>query len=345
MKTSDFNYCLPAELIAQKPIESRDSSRLIVVDRGVNKIEHKTFRDIAEFLQAGDCLVINDTRVLPARLKGVKDKTGGKAEIFLLTELKEGRWEALVKPGRRLQPGTKVIFKDGILIGEIEGRLSGGKRIVRFEYEGNFKEILKKVGEVPLPPYVHRSLKEPERYQTIYSKEEKSVAAPTAGLHFTPVFMDELKEKGVRFATVTLEVGLDTFRPVKTENIEEHEIHKERFKLTEESADIINKTILKGKRVVAVGTTSVRVLESSAIQSQKKKYVVKAGGGVTDLFIYPGYEFKIVDALITNFHLPKSTLLMLVSAFAGHDLIMRAYKEAIDKKYRFFSFGDAMLII
>jgi len=345
MITSDFNYCLPTELIAQEPIEPRDSSRLMIVNRGVNKIEHKTFRDIPEFLQMGDCLIINDTRVLPARLKGVKDKTGGKAEVFLLTELKEGWWEALVKPGRRLQPGTKVIFGNGILIGNIEERLPDGGRIVRFEYEGNFKDVLSRVGEVPLPPYVHRNLKEPERYQTIYSKEEKSVAAPTAGLHFTPNLIKEIKGRGIRFATVTLDVGLDTFRPVKTENVEEHEIHKERFKLTKESANIINETILEGKRVVAVGTTSVRVLESSAIQSQKKRYVVNASEGIADLFIYPGYEFKIVDTLVTNFHLPKSTLLMLVSAFAGQDLIMRAYKEAIDKRYRFFSFGDAMLIV
>jgi len=345
MRTSDFNYCLPTELIAQEPIEPRDSSRLMIVNRGANKIEHKTFRDVPEFLQMGDCLVINDTRVLPARLKGVKDKTGGKAEVFLLTELKEGWWEALVKPGHRLQPGTKVIFGNGILIGNIEERLPDGGRIVRFEYEGNFKDVLSRVGEVPLPPYVHRNLKEPERYQTIYSKEEKSVAAPTAGLHFTPNLIKEIKRRGIRFATVTLDVGLDTFRPVKTENVEEHEIHKERFKLTKESANIINETILEGKRVVAVGTTSVRVLESSAIQSQKKRYVVNASEGIADLFIYPGYEFKIVDTLVTNFHLPKSTLLMLVSAFAGQDLIMRVYKEAIDKRYRFFSFGDAMLIV
>ncbi len=352
MKTSDFNYLLPAELIAQEPVEPRDSSRLMIVNRGVNKIEHKTFKDLPEYLQTGDCLIINDTRVLPARLKGVKDKTGGKAEVFLLTELKEGWWEALVKPGRRLQPGTKVIFGNGILIGNIEERLPDGGRIIRFEYEGNFKDVLSKVGEVPLPPYVHRNLKEPERYQTIYSKEEKSVAAPTAGLHFTPNLIEKIKEKGIKFATVTLEVGLDTFRPVKTENVEEHEIHKERFKLTKESANIINETILEGKRVVAVGTTSVRVLETAAINgresgvgSLKKKYLVKESEGITDLFIYPGYEFKIVDTLVTNFHLPKSTLLMLVSAFAGRDLMVKAYNEAIDRRYRFFSFGDAMLVI
>ncbi|HDP70285.1 MAG TPA: tRNA preQ1(34) S-adenosylmethionine ribosyltransferase-isomerase QueA [Actinobacteria bacterium] len=366
MKTSDFDYQLPAELIAQEPVELRDSSCLMVVCRNTGSIEHKIFRELPEFLEEGDCLVVNDTRVLPARLIGVKNKTGGKAEVFLLTELKEGYWEALVKPGRRLQPGVKVIFGDGLLTGNIEKRLSGGKRIVFFEHEGNFRDILKTVGEVPLPPYITRSPENPERYQTVYARNERSVAAPTAGLHFTPNLIEKIKEKGIKFATVTLEVGLDTFRPVKTENVEEHEIHKEHFELSQESADIINETIRKRKKVVAVGTTSVRVLEAAAINNREsacspllaasgagrrgvgsleRKYLVKESEGVTDLFIYPGYEFKIVDALITNFHLPKSTLLMLVSAFTGNNLIMRAYNEAIDKKYRFFSFGDAMLII
>lgn len=348
MKTSDFDYQLPSELIAQEPIEPRDASRLLVLDRKKQSITHGKFRNLSEFLNEGDCLVINNTRVLPARLKGQKYKTGGKAEVLLLRQLNGLIWEALVKPGRRLQKGARIVFGDGELVGLIEDSLKRGKRVISFECKGDFFEILHRLGEVPLPPYVHKPLRDEERYQTIFAwGKEESVAAPTAGLHFTPSLIEVLKVKGVRFAEISLSIGLDTFRPIATELVENHKIHTEYFKLGKDSAEKINNTIIEGKRVIAVGTTSVRVLETVAEKTSEHKrgYLVKPKEGWTDLFIYPGYKFKIVDTLITNFHLPRSSLLLLVCAFAKKNLIFKAYNEAIEAGYRFFSFGDAMLIV
>jgi len=340
MRTEEFDYKLPKELIAQDPVEPRDSSRLMVIYRDSGKIEHRIFREIEEYLRPGDCLVINNTKVIPARLMGYKAGTGGKVEIFLLAEVEKDLWEALVRPGRRLQPGAQVILGDGKVIAKIEKRLSGGERLVSFSYEGDFNKLLEELGKVPLPPYITKPLDGLDRYQTIYAKEWGSVAAPTAGLHFTPELMQRLEKKGVITVAVTLRVGIDTFRPVREEFIEDHKMHSELYSVTEEAALVINEAKKRGDRVVAVGTTSVRVLETAGRTGE-----IKPGTGNTSLFIYPGFKFKAVDAIITNFHLPKSTLLMMVAAFCGKDLIMKAYKEAVRKNYRFYSFGDAMLIL
>lgn len=341
MKLKDFWYELPEHLIAQNPAERRDMSRLLVVDREKRSIEHRIFKDISLYLEPGDCLVINNTRVIPARLLGKKEGTGGKIEFVLLKRIEKDVWEVILKPGRRAKPGARFTFGNGILKAEILKVVDEGNRIVKFYYDGVFEEILDRVGIIPLPPYIQADLKDKERYQTIYSKINGSAAAPTAGLHFTNELFEELKQKGANIAEVTLHVGLGTFRPVKTQNIEEHHMHKEFFTIGEKACSLINEAKENGKRVIAVGTTSVRVLETTADQNGR----VRPAQGDTDIFIYPGYNFKIVDALITNFHLPESTLIMLVSAFAGRDFIMEAYKEAIAKEYRFFSFGDAMLIL
>ena len=339
MKTSEFDYFMPQELIAQEPVEPRDSSRLLVIDRAGVRLEHKAFRDMVDYVEAGDCLVVNDTKVIPARLKGEKAGTGGKAEIFLLHDTGDGLWEALVKPGRRLATGAKVVIAGGLITATIVKRLPGGERLVSLEYEGDLTEVLAQAGEVPLPPYIEKPIKTMERYQTVYANRLGSVAAPTAGLHFTQELLSSLRAKGVEIAAVTLRVGLDTFRPVRADEIEAHEMHSEFFSVTAEAAQVVNETKAAGRRVIAVGTTSVRVLESAGASGE-----LVAGSGDTRLFIYPGYNFKMVDAMITNFHLPKSTLLMLVSAFAGKDLMERAYREAVAERYRFYSFGDAMYI-
>lgn len=341
MKLKDFSYELPERLIAQNPIERRDLSRLLVLNRKRDTLEHKHFKDLPDFLEAGDCLVINNTKVIPARLLGEKEKTGGKIEFVLLKRLEKDTWEVILKPGKIAKPGSRFVFGKGLLKAEILEIVEEGNRIVKFYYEGVFEEILDKVGIMPLPPYIHASLEDRERYQTIYSRIDGSAAAPTAGLHFTQEVFERLAQKGVKIAEATLHVGLGTFRPVKTENILEHHMHKEAYSITSEACKIINQAKEDGKRVAAVGTTSVRVLETSSDQSGR----VLPGNGDTDIFIYPGYQFKVVDALVTNFHLPESTLIMLVSAFAGKDRIMQAYHEAIKEEYRFFSFGDAMLIL
>jgi len=340
MRTEEFDYNLPKELIAQDPAEPRDSSRLMVIHRETGVIEDRIFRDIGQYLKPGDCLVVNNTKVIPARLKGEKAHTGGKVEIFLLSEIEEDLWEALVKPGRRLRPGTEVILGEGKLLAKIEKRLAGGERLVSFKYEGNFNEIIASLGEVPLPPYISKPLDEAERYQTVYAQEWGSVAAPTAGLHFTPELMKRLEEKGIVVVAVTLRVGMDTFRPVREEVIENHKMHSEFYGVSKEAAAVINEAKERGDRIIAVGTTSVRVLESAGRTGR-----LTPGAGSTRLFVYPGYKFKMVDAMITNFHLPRSTLLMLVSAFGGKELIFKAYEKAINERYRFYSFGDAMFII
>ena len=341
MKVSEFNYELPKELIAQVPIENRDESRLMVLDREKKTIEDKIFKDILDYLQPGDCLVRNNTKVIPARLYGIKEETNVNVEFLLLKRIEGDIWEVMVHPGRRLKPGTKVVFGNGILKAEILEVLDGGNRKVNFEYEGIFNEILDQIGLMPLPPYIHESLKQKDRYQTVYAKYEGSAAAPTAGLHFTDELIEKIKQKGVEIANVTLHVGIGTFRPVKVENIEEHDMHSEHYYIKEEDVEKINKTKKNGGRIIAVGTTSCRVLESVA----DEKGMVKETEGDTNIFIYPGYKFKCVDALITNFHLPESTLIMLVSALAGKEYIMQAYKHAVEEKYRFFSFGDAMFIV
>lgn len=340
MKVSEFNYNLPQELIAQVPIKNREMSRLMVLDTQKNTIEDKIFKDILDYLKPGDCLVRNNTKVIPARLYGKKEETGANIEFLLLKRIEEDTWETMVHPGRRLKPGTKVIFGEGLLKAEILEILEGGNRKVRFEYEGIFNEILDKIGLMPLPPYIHESLKEKDRYQTVYAKYEGSSAAPTAGLHFTDELLEKIKEKGVEIANVTLHVGIGTFRPVKVENIEEHDMHTEHYYIKQEDVEKINETKKRGHRVIAVGTTSCRVLESIS----NEKGLVQETEGDTNIFIYPGYKFKCIDALITNFHLPESTLIMLVSALAGKDYIMKAYEHAIQEKYKFFSFGDAMFI-
>ena len=351
MKVSDFNYDLPEELIAQVPIKDRSASRLMVLHRNDETIEHKTFKDIIDYLKPGDCLVRNNTKVIPARLYGIKDETGVKVEFLLLNRI-EGKkqnetnkneeiWEVMVRPGRRLKEGTKVSFGEGLLRAEILETLEGGNRKVRFEYEGIFNEILDKIGLMPLPPYIHKSLKEKDRYQTVYAKYEGSAAAPTAGLHFTDELLEKIKQKGVEIANVTLHVGIGTFRPVKVENIEEHHMHTEHFYIKQEDVEKINKAKQNGGRIIAVGTTSCRVLESIADENTGSVKQVESDTGI---FIYPGYKFKCIDGLITNFHLPESTLIMLVSAFANREFIMKAYNEAVKEKYRFFSFGDAMYI-
>jgi len=340
VKVSEFNYELPERLIAQVPIEKRDESRLMILDREKQTIEHKTFKDIIDYLEPGDCLVRNNTKVLPARLYGQKE-TGAHVEFLLLNRIEGDIWESIVRPGNKLHVGTKVIFGNGLLEAEILDTMPGGTRKVKFKYEGIFNEILDQIGLMPLPPYIHEELKENDRYQTVYAQHEGSAAAPTAGLHFTPELLQKLEEKGVKIANVTLHVGIGTFRPVKVENIEEHDMHSEHFYIKQEDVDKINEAKKNGKRVISVGTTSCRVLESIASQENGQ---VQATEGDTKIFIYPGYKFKCIDGLITNFHLPESTLLMLVSALAGKDYVMGAYKEAVEQEYRFFSFGDAMFI-
>ena len=339
MKVSEFNYELPEELIAQTPIEKRDESRLMVLDRSKQTIEHKTFKDIIDYLEPGDCLVRNNTKVIPARIYGKKE-TGAKVEFLLLKNMEGDIWETIVRPGNKLHVGTKVIFGDGLLTAEILEIMPGGTRKVKFSYEGIFNEILDKIGLMPLPPYIHEELKDNDRYQTVYAKYNGSAAAPTAGLHFTPELLKKIEKKGVKIANVTLHVGIGTFRPVKEENVENHEMHTEHFYIKQEDVNKINETKKQGKRVIAVGTTSCRVLETIADENG----FVKETEADTSIFIYPGYQFKCLDGLITNFHLPQSTLLMLVSALAGKDYIMKAYNEAVKEKYRFFSFGDAMFI-
>ena len=340
MKLEEFDYNLPEELIAQVPIAKRDESRLMVLHRESKKVEHKTFKDIIDYLRPGDCLVRNNTKVIPARLYGKKE-TGANVEFVLLNQIEGDIWESIVRPGNKLKPGTKVEFGDGLLKATILDIMDGGTRKVEFEYEGIFNEILDKIGLMPLPPYIHESLKEKDRYQTVYAKYNGSAAAPTAGLHFTPELLKRIEEKGVKIANVTLHVGIGTFRPVKEENIEEHKMHTEHFYIKQEDVEKINETKKAGGRVIAVGTTSCRVLETIA---SEETGLVEATEGDTGIYIYPGYKFKCIDGLITNFHLPKSTLLMLVSALAGREFVLDAYNEAVKEKYRFFSFGDAMFI-
>lgn len=339
MKVTDFDYNLPEELIAQVPIKNRDESRLMVLDKETGSIEHKQFKDIIEYLNPGDCLVRNNTKVIPARLYGKKE-TGANVEFVLLKNFEGDIWEAMVRPGNKLHEGAKVIFGDGLLRAEILSTLEDGTRKVKFYYDGIFNEILDKIGLMPLPPYIHESLSDNDRYQTVYAKYEGSAAAPTAGLHFTPELLKRIEEKGVKIANVTLHVGIGTFRPVKEENVEEHHMHTEHYYIKEEDAEKINTAKSSGHKVIAVGTTSCRTLETIA----DEKGFVKACEGDTGIYIYPGYKFKCLDGLITNFHLPQSTLLMLVSALAGREHILNAYNEAVKEKYRFFSFGDAMFI-
>ncbi len=341
MELKDFDYELPEELIAQDPLPDRSSSRLMVIDRASGSITNRHFRDIKDYLRPGDCLVLNDTRVIPARLIGVKEDTGAVVELLLLKRLDDGCWETLAKPGKKLKVRARVSFGEGLLHAEIVDILEEGNRKVRFSFEGIFEEILDRLGEMPLPPYIHNKLQDRERYQTVYAKNSGSAAAPTAGLHFTEELLKEIDDMGVRKAFVTLHVGLGTFRPVKTENILEHHMHTEYCEISGETADIINGTREAGGRVICVGTTSVRTLESMAGDDGR----VRAGSRDTDIFIYPGYKFKCVDSLITNFHLPQSTLLMLVSAFYDREKVLEAYRQAVEERYRFFSFGDAMMLI
>jgi S-adenosylmethionine:tRNA ribosyltransferase-isomerase len=351
LKTQDFYYDLPEELIAQDPLEDRSGSRLLVLDKETGAIEHRIFRQITQYLRPNDCLVVNNTKVIPARLIGEKlhdtetEGTqcvvpGAKIELLLLKRRENDIWETLVKPGKKARPGTKISFGAGLLIGEITDILEEGNRLVKFTYQGIFEEILDQLGQMPLPPYITHELADKNRYQTVYAKLEGSAAAPTAGLHFTKELLTEIEEMGIPIANVTLHVGLGTFRPVKVENVQEHHMHSEFYQVTQEAANIINETKKKGGRVICVGTTSCRTIESAADENG----VVQAGSGDTSIFIYPGYRFKVLDALITNFHLPESTLMMLVSALAGREHIMNAYEIAVQERYRFFSFGDAMLI-
>lgn len=340
MDLKDFNYDLPEELIAQDPLEDRSSSRLMVLHKDTGRIEHKIFRDIIDYLNPGDCLVINDTKVIPARLMGIKEDTGAAIEVLLLKRNADDVWECLVKPGKKARTGARIIFGEGLLAGEIVDVIEDGNRMIKFHYEGIFEEILDKLGQMPLPPYITHKLQDKNRYQTVYAKNEGSAAAPTAGLHFTKELLDNIKEKGVNVVSITLHVGLGTFRPVKVDKIEEHHMHTETFNISKEAADTINRTRAAGGRVIAVGTTSCRTLESAAADDG----TIPARSGDTDIFIYPGYKFKAIDCLITNFHLPESTLIMLVSALAGRDNIMNAYETAVKERYRFFSFGDAMFI-
>lgn len=341
-KTSDYFYELPEELIAQTPVEPRDHSSMLVLDRETRKTQHKHFYDVLDYLKPGDCLILNDSRVLPARIFGTKKDTGAHVEFLLLKCVGNNKWETLVKPGRKAKVGAEFVFSPGVLEGKITDVLEDGNRIIDFSCEGNFYTILEELGKMPLPPYITEELKDQERYQTVYSHELGSAAAPTAGLHFTKELLKKIEEKGVKIGYVTLHVGLGTFRPVKAENITEHKMHSEHYHLPKETADLINETKKNGGRVIAVGTTSCRTLESVATFNDGK---ILESDGWTSIFIYPGYEFKVLDGLITNFHLPESTLIMLVSAFAGYEHVMAAYKEAVEKRYRFFSFGDAMLII
>ena len=340
MKTSDFTFELPEELIAQDPLADRSSSRLLVLDKETGEIIHEVFKNVVSYLKKGDCLVLNDTKVLPARLIGEKEGTGAKIEVLLLKRRQDNVWETLVKPGRKAKPGTRISFGDGRLVGEVTDIVDEGNRLVRFEFEGIFEEVLDELGQMPLPPYITHQLEDKNRYQTVYAKHEGSAAAPTAGLHFTKELLKEIEEKGVRLAYVTLHVGLGTFRPVKVEDVMDHHMHSEFYSVDETAAQAINQTRKEGGRIISVGTTSTRTLESVADVDGH----IEPKSGWTDIFIYPGYEFKVIDALITNFHLPESTLLMLVSALAGKEHILAAYEEAVRERYRFFSFGDAMFI-
>lgn len=340
MDLNDFYYELPQELIAQEPAKERSSSRLLVVDRETGQTEHRIFKEIIEYLRPGDCLVLNDTRVIPARLLGEKEGSGGKIEFVLLKKTDNNCWEVILRPGKKAKPGARFVFGNGLLKAEILEVLEEGNRLVRFEYEGVFEEVLDKVGIIPLPPYITKKLDDKERYQTVYSRVKGSAAAPTAGLHFTDKLLEQIKDKGISLSYVTLHVGLGTFRPVKVSDITKHKMHSEYYEINRQASDIINKTRDTGGRIIAVGTTACRVLETAGNEEGK----IAPCSGWTEIFIYPGYKFKMVDALITNFHLPGSTLIMLISAFAGRDLIMEAYRTAVKERYRFFSFGDAMLI-
>lgn len=340
MRKEDFYFDLPEELIAQDPLEDRSSSRLLVLDKETGKVEHHVFREIIDYLQEGDCLVINDTKVIPARLIGSKIGTDAKIEVLLLKRKENDVWETLVKPGKKAKVGTRMSFGDGLLVGEVVDIVEEGNRLIHFEYEGIFEEILDQLGQMPLPPYITHQLEDKNRYQTVYAKHSGSAAAPTAGLHFTPELLKEIEEKGAQIARVTLHVGLGTFRPVKVDNILEHHMHSEFYQIEEEAAEKINRAKESGHRVICVGTTSCRTIESAADKNGK----LHATNGWTEIFIYPGYEFKVLDCLITNFHLPESTLVMLVSALAGREQVLSAYEEAVKEKYRFFSFGDAMFI-
>lgn len=340
MDVKDFDYYLPEELIAQDPLEDRSSSRLMVLDKKTGEIQHKIFKDILDYLKPGDCLVLNNTKVIPARLFGVKEGTQAKIEILLLKRKENDIWETLVKPGKKAKPGTKIIFGDGLLVGEVIDVIEDGNRLIQFSYEGIFEEILDQLGQMPLPPYITHTLKDKNRYQTVYAKYDGSAAAPTAGLHFTKELLEKVKAKGVDIAEVTLHVGLGTFRPVKVENVLDHHMHSEFYMVSAEAAEKINATKDRGGRVISVGTTSTRTLESAADENGR----LKECSGWTEIFIYPGYKFKLIDCLITNFHLPQSTLVMLVSALAGREHVLAAYEEAVKEKYRFFSFGDAMFI-
>ena len=340
MDVKDFYFDLPQELIAQDPLEDRSSSRLLVLDKETGAVEHRVFRDIVSYLRKGDCLVINDTKVIPARLYGVKEGTQAKIEVLLLKRRADDVWEVLVKPGRKARPGAVIQFGEGLLTGKVIDVVEEGNRLIQFSYQGIFEEILDQLGQMPLPPYITHQLKDKNRYQTVYAKHEGSAAAPTAGLHFTEELLKQIEEKGVKIAHVTLHVGLGTFRPVKVDNVQDHHMHSEFYIVEEEEAKKINDTKKAGGSVICVGTTSCRTLESATGEDG----VLKAGSGWTDIFIYPGYRFKILDALITNFHLPESTLVMLVSALAGREHVLAAYEEAIRERYRFFSFGDAMFI-
>lgn len=340
MKTADFYYDLPEELIAQDPLQDRASSRLMLLNKETGEREHTDFHHIIDYLNPGDCLVLNDTKVIPARLIGQKEDTGGKVEVLLLKRKQDNVWETLVKPGKKARPGAKLVFGDGILKAEVLEVVEEGNRLIQFSYDGIFEEVLDQLGQMPLPPYITHELKDKNRYQTVYAKYEGSAAAPTAGLHFTEELLKAIQDKGVSIARVTLHVGLGTFRPVKVDDVTKHHMHTEYYRVTKEAADQINQTKENGGRVICVGTTSCRTIESAASEDG----TVQAGEGDTSIFIYPGYRFKVLDCLITNFHLPESTLLMLVSALAGKDHIMSAYQEAVEMKYRFFSFGDAMFI-
>ena len=340
MDVKDFDYELPEELIAQDPLEDRSSSRLMVLDRKTGDVEHRHFRDILDYLNPGDCLVINNTKVIPARLYGAKEDTQAKIEVLLLKRKENDVWETLVKPGKKAKPGTRIVFGDGLLVGEVIDVVEEGNRLIQFHYDGIFEEILDQLGQMPLPPYITHQLQDKNRYQTVYAKYDGSAAAPTAGLHFTKELLSAVKEKGVDIAEVTLHVGLGTFRPVKVENVLDHHMHSEFYMVSAEAAEKINHAKESGHRVISVGTTSTRTLESAADESGR----LKETSGWTEIFIYPGYQFKVIDALITNFPLPQSTLVMLVSALAGREHVLDAYKLAVQEKYRFFSFGDAMLI-
>lgn len=340
LKKSDFYFDLPQELIAQDPLEDRSASRLLVLNRETGAVEHHTFKEITNYLQPGDCLVLNNTKVIPARLLGVKEDTGAAIEVLLLKRRDSDVWETLVKPGKKARPGAKIVFGDGCLRAEVLEVVEEGNRLIRFDYEGIFEEALDRLGEMPLPPYITHKLQDKNRYQTVYAKYEGSAAAPTAGLHFTEELLAQIEKMGVHIAYVTLHVGLGTFRPVKADNILEHHMHSEHYEVTPETADLINRTKESGGRVICVGTTSCRTVESAADENGR----VQPGCGDTEIFIYPGYRFKVLDCLITNFHLPESTLVMLVSALAGRENVLSAYREAVEERYRFFSFGDAMLI-